>query len=67
MGDYDPFAAGSHRLDVQTTEAEDLAHLDVTWRRMEPAERFLSGDVQAEIAARGVDAMPPSPSTSSPR
>lgn len=42
-----------------------LAHFDATLRRLETAERFLSGDVQAELARHGVDAMPPSRSTSS--
>jgi dienelactone hydrolase len=41
-----------------------LAHFDATLRRLESAERFLDADVQAALAARGVDAMPPSPSRS---
>jgi dienelactone hydrolase len=34
-----------------------LAHLDVTLRQLDSAERFLAGDVDAELAARGVDAI----------
>ena len=44
-----------------------LAHLDATMRGMKPAQEFLDGDVPAELALHGADAMPPSPSTSSPR
>ncbi len=33
-----------------------LAHLDATLRRDDTAGRFLAGDVEAELAARGVDA-----------
>ena len=57
--------AASMRPIAELTSGEDahlfvrgltLAHLDATWRRMEPAERFVSGDVQADLATRGVDA-----------
>lgn len=34
-----------------------LAHLDATLRRLEGAERFLSADVEAALAARGVEAI----------
>lgn len=34
-----------------------LAHLDATLRASDAAERFLSGDVGAELAARGVEGM----------
>ena len=33
-----------------------LAHFDSTLRHIEAAERFLSGDVEADLAARGVEA-----------
>jgi dienelactone hydrolase len=33
-----------------------LAHLDATLRQVEVAEQFLNGDIEAELAARGVDA-----------
>jgi dienelactone hydrolase len=33
-----------------------LAHLDATLRASDAAERFLSGDVEAELTARGVEA-----------
>jgi dienelactone hydrolase len=36
-----------------------LAHLDATLRELKLAERFLDGDVQTELAARGVDAIAP--------
>ncbi|MGZ3540823.1 MAG: hypothetical protein ACXVAF_06480 [Vulcanimicrobiaceae bacterium] len=32
-----------------------LCHLDATLRRQDEAQRFWSGDVEAELAARGVD------------
>jgi pimeloyl-ACP methyl ester carboxylesterase len=34
-----------------------LAHLDATLREDEAAERFLAGDVDAELTARGVEAI----------
>lgn len=34
-----------------------LAHLDASLRRLKAAERFLDGDVEAELAARGVEAV----------
>jgi dienelactone hydrolase len=34
-----------------------LCHMDATLRRDEEARRFLSGDIEAELAARGVDAI----------
>jgi dienelactone hydrolase len=34
-----------------------LAHLDATLRHLDPATRWLAGDVQAELAARGVEAL----------
>jgi hypothetical protein len=34
-----------------------LAHLDATLRRHDAAERFLDGDVEAELAIRGVEAI----------
>jgi predicted dienelactone hydrolase len=34
-----------------------LSHLDATVRQRENAERFLTGDLRAELAARGVDAI----------
>jgi pimeloyl-ACP methyl ester carboxylesterase len=34
-----------------------LAHLDATLRQLEAAELFLDGDVEADLAARGVEAM----------
>jgi dienelactone hydrolase len=34
-----------------------LAHLDATLRQIGAAERFLEGDVEAELAARGVEAI----------
>lgn len=34
-----------------------LAHLDATLRRHDDARRFLDGDVEAELAARGVEAL----------
>lgn len=34
-----------------------LAHLDATLRQRKVAERFLDGDVEAELAARGVEAI----------
>ncbi len=34
-----------------------LAHLDATLRQSDAAERFLAGDVEAELAARGVEAI----------
>lgn len=33
-----------------------LAHRDATLRRRDTAVRFLAGDVESELAARGVDA-----------
>jgi predicted dienelactone hydrolase len=33
-----------------------LCHLDATLRQQEEARRFMAGDVEAELAARGVDA-----------
>jgi hypothetical protein len=33
-----------------------LAHFDATLRQIEAADRFLSSDVEADLAARGVDA-----------
>lgn len=41
-----------------------LAHLDANLRRLDPAQGFLAGDVQAQLARRGVDAVRSSPSTS---
>jgi hypothetical protein len=34
-----------------------LGHLDATLRRLDAAERFLTGDVEAELATRGVEAI----------
>jgi predicted dienelactone hydrolase len=34
-----------------------LSHMDATLRRHEEAQRFLGGDIGAELAARGVDAI----------
>lgn len=34
-----------------------LCHMDATLKQQEDARRFLDGDVQAELAARGVDVM----------
>jgi dienelactone hydrolase len=34
-----------------------LGHLDATLQRLAPAEKFLAGDVEAELAARGVEAI----------
>jgi dienelactone hydrolase len=39
-----------------------LSHLDATLRRLDAAERFLAGDVEAELAARGVEAISHRPS-----
>jgi hypothetical protein len=39
-----------------------LTHMDARLRRMPAAERFLAGDVQAALAARGVNAVPATPS-----
>ncbi len=36
-----------------------LAHLDATLRRSAAAQRFLAGDVGAELAGRGVEAFAP--------
>jgi hypothetical protein len=36
-----------------------LAHRDVTLRRSDAAQRFLAGDVGAELAGRGVEAFAP--------
>src|SRR5262249_42770737 len=33
-----------------------LAHFDATLRQHEPARRFLAGDLEAQLAARGVEA-----------
>ena len=41
-----------------------LAHLDATLRQLDPAERFLAGDVEAELAAHGLDAFAPRERTS---
>lgn len=45
-----------------------LAHLDAVLRRLAAAEEFLSGDVEAELAARGVEVMsyPPTNAANSP-
>ena len=32
-----------------------LGHLDATLRQLDAAERFLDGDVESALAARGVD------------
>jgi hypothetical protein len=34
-----------------------LCHMDATLRQHDEAQRFLSGDIEAELAARGVDAI----------
>lgn len=34
-----------------------LCHMDAILRRREEAQRFLTGDMEAELAARGVDAI----------
>lgn len=34
-----------------------LCHMDVTLRQREEAQRFLGGDIEAELTARGVDAI----------
>ena len=34
-----------------------LCHMDATLRQQEEAQRFLGGDIEAELAARGVDAI----------
>jgi hypothetical protein len=34
-----------------------LAHLDATLRRHDAADRFLAGDLEAALAARGVEAI----------
>jgi hypothetical protein len=39
-----------------------LAHLDATLRRSEAAARFLAGDLEAELASRGVEAITHRPS-----
>jgi hypothetical protein len=38
-----------------------LCHMDAILRRQEAAQRFWARDVEAELAARGVDVMVPSP------
>jgi pimeloyl-ACP methyl ester carboxylesterase len=38
-----------------------LSHLDATLRQDENARRFLAGDLQAELASRGVDVMAHNP------
>ena len=38
-----------------------LCHMDAILRRQEAAQRFWGGDVEAELAARGIDAMVPRP------
>jgi predicted dienelactone hydrolase len=37
------------------TRGLTLAHMDATLRRLEEARRFLAGDLEAELAARGID------------
>ena len=39
-----------------------LAHLDATLRQLNAAQRFLTGDVEAELSARGVEAIAHQPS-----
>jgi hypothetical protein len=34
-----------------------LSHLDATLRQLPAARQFLAGDVEAQLAARGVDAI----------
>jgi dienelactone hydrolase len=41
------------------TRSLTLAHFDAYLRKKEDAHRFLSGDVTAELAARGIDAISP--------
>ena len=38
-----------------------LCHMDAVLRRVSAAQRFWGGDVEAELAARGVDVMVPGP------
>ena len=40
-----------------------LAHLDATLRKMNTADRFLSGDVEAALASRGVEGLAHPPAT----
>lgn len=42
-----------------------LAHLDATLRQLDAAQRFLAGDVEADLARRGVDAIAHQPSIAS--
>jgi hypothetical protein len=43
------------------TRGLTLCHLDATLRQHAPARRLLSGDVEATLATRGVDAVPHNP------
>jgi predicted dienelactone hydrolase len=38
-----------------------LCHLDAVLRRQDAAQRFLAGDIEAELTARGIDALVPRP------
>lgn len=44
-----------------------VAHLDATLRQLDAAERLLAGDVEAELAARGVEAIAHRPDRGSSR
>ena len=36
-----------------------LGHMDARWQGNEEAQRFLTGDMEAELAARGIEVMVP--------